>query len=143
MKIKITISRVHLWIKAFLLIALTTLACSAFAEYYFVYPAPAVPLGCTGACYVHHYYHRCHHRHVHWVAHRYIRYIHVAVPACPCSSCCGGGVYQAPVANSYYYYNDDYDSYDPDSYYDYYYYDPDLATGDDDQVADPNMDIDY
>lgn len=139
------VSKLKQLTKPFLFFTLTTFTCSAYAEYYIVYPPPSVP--CMGACYVHHIHKRCTYHHVkkHPVKKckkpKRVYYVPSCTCTCkavwahrPCSPCCGprnyGYVYREPMAVSYYYYAD-------------YRYNPDLATGDDYQSLHPDMNIDY
>ncbi len=118
MKIRTLASKLKQWLKPCLFIILATITCSAYAEYYFVYPAPA--FGCREECYLHPY-HRIHYHHVHhrWAKHHRTVYVPYYLPVV------------VPPCDRYYYDNDIYN------------YDPDLSTGDDNQSIHPDMDIDY
>jgi len=136
MEIKITASMLKQWIKPFFFLSLATFTCNAFAEYYYVYPAPTIyvyaapAIDCMGGCDVYHYHYKYHRYHYHKHYRPIKHYKRILVPVAPCS-CCGYGCAQESISCGYYYYNNDCP------------YDPDMATGDDNQSIHPDMDIDY
>ncbi len=121
-------SKMHLTASIFALAVAALISNAAYAEYYLVHGRTVVVTSIYTSKISYHRYHRYHHPH-----HHVVRYVIHHCCAWGCGSCFnplqnleGGPVYLYPVYSSYY------DNYDPD-----------LATGDDDQVRHPAMEISY
>jgi hypothetical protein len=147
------------WKNSLLFLTLATLSSNIYAEYYLVYPAPAIH--CISHCDVihrayhpiRHHLHKKHIKQFKHIPHRPIKKVKMilvpyylsAAPTCSCQcspawipnpcTCCPhwhkkqNYATEEFISNGY--------------YYSHYSYDPDLATGDDNQSIHPNMNIDY
>ena len=100
------------------------------AEYYLVGYS-----SCDFGCPIARYHHRVHHYHP---KHRYVHHFRRVIRVHHCGACrscgyvaspCGGGLYMPGYVDTHQV------IYDP--------YDPDLTTGDDNPMLDPDMDIDH